>query len=332
MGCVAALGSVNGYSFTTRYFGTGDGSRTLFNLAGMDSDRAYLMPLLFKQDWGGIQKLYATARTNLLLWSNDLTNASWIKRGGATMTAQAAGTGPDGISTCTLVSGLDVGAAGDIYQITTGLVGRYEPSIWIKPISTVGVIQINNASDGAKGEWRINLSALTINVWNLITRSHPAVTIITEFTDSTGNGGIQIQKTSGVGTFSLYFAYGQEEVGTISTSYVPTTTAAVTVTDYSVDTTGKVTTSPALPFNTIISYRDPHAPSGNVYRAFGMGDESAVDFSLPFVPKVPLIYKAGVLLTITTDYTHTPNGDVTMAVAPAAGALLTADFNMGPTP
>ena len=94
MSVVFAPGSAYGPSVTARYFGTGNGTRTVFNLAGMDSDRAYLMPVLFKQDWGGVQQLYSTPRTNLILWSNDITNAAWTKRG--TTVAALTAHGPDG--------------------------------------------------------------------------------------------------------------------------------------------------------------------------------------------------------------------------------------------
>ena len=70
----------------------------------------------------------------------------------------------------------------------------------------------------------------------------------------------------------------------------------------------------------VVNYKDPHATSGNVYRAFGTGDGVSVAFSLPFVPKVPLIYGNAVLLTINTQYTCAPNGNVTMALSPPAAA------------
>lgn len=163
---------------------------------------------------------------NLLLWSEDYTNGVWQKRGTLTVTPGAIG--PDGLASASLIAGLDGIAVGDMFQYVTIAVpgGEYEPSFYIKRVSTSGEIQIYNPADGAKGEWRLDLSKLGSD-YERITRDHKAVTIIVEFTGATASSrcGIHFVKRTGTGTLSFYLAMTQlDEDARNSGDYVKTTT------------------------------------------------------------------------------------------------------------
>jgi phage-related protein len=68
------------YSVTSSGFGIGDGVRTNFQLwrPGITGPAGVI------SDWSGAWPLYTTQRTNYLLWSQDFTNAAWLKIGGGT--------------------------------------------------------------------------------------------------------------------------------------------------------------------------------------------------------------------------------------------------------
>lgn len=174
----------------------------------------------------GRGQLIEGARTNLCLRSQEFDNASWTKRGTATITADAA-VAPDGTTTADLISGLDSGS-NDVFQVVTlASAARGEPSLYIKRVSTSGIIRIGNPSDGTKGDWTVDLSLLP-DGWSRITRANAAVAVVTEFTGSATNGaGIHIRRTV-AGTVSFYVWAAQFEAGTHSSSYIPTTTASVT--------------------------------------------------------------------------------------------------------
>lgn len=162
--------------------------------------------------------------TNFILQSKTLTTAPWILQGAFNFSNV---TGPDGA-----MSGWQgaVGGGGQgFYQYITGLTAltRYEPSIWILPITTTGTVEITNPWSALLGDWRVNLALLSAG-WNYVTRSSSAVTIISEFTsDATGRSGIYVYTFDGT-LKTAAFSSAQIELGTFSTSAIATTTAAAT--------------------------------------------------------------------------------------------------------
>jgi hypothetical protein len=135
---------------------------------------------------------------------------------------------PDGTTGAMLLAGIDLVTVGDIFQngVTVTAAARYEPSFWIYPVSTSGNIQAANPSNTNNGQWTINLAALPTGKWSRITRSHPAVTIVHEFIGSGGSDGLHFARPAGsTGTVSFYVDFTQAELGTFSTSSIPTTAA-----------------------------------------------------------------------------------------------------------
>ncbi len=175
-------------------------------------------------------------RTNKLRYSNTLSNASWTKRGTATLT-QDGTTDPEGGTAAWLASGISFPGNGDFFAYTNCgeiATSRYALSFWIKRVTATGTISVQNPVDGnLRGNWSVNLSLLSSG-WERITRTHPAVTINSEFVPhsfGTGNNG-GILLSSPISTpISFYFYGAQIEPDTIiTTAYIPTTTAPATLT------------------------------------------------------------------------------------------------------
>lgn len=178
--------------------------------------------------------LLESAANNIALYSEDLSNAAWTKRGTCSITANNT-TAPDGTNTADLVNGLDVEVTGDMYQLfTTSVNVRVEPSFWIKRNSTSGVLAIRNSFDESKGKWLIDLNLIGSG-WVRVTRTTTGVTVVADFqTTASSQVGFQLLKISGTGTLS-FWAWGiQLETGATTstpayatTSYIPTTSSVV---------------------------------------------------------------------------------------------------------
>jgi hypothetical protein len=169
------------------------------------------------------------ARSSPLLWSRDVTNAGWAKRGTATATASAIAS-PDGTIAGSLLSGIGAAATNDIFALPGTVIGasaRFEPSFYINKVSTSGTLTILQAQNSALGSWSINLASVPAG-WQRITRAHPAVTINTEFTANAGGlAGLQFTATAGA-PLSFYVDFIQEEAGTFSGPPIATTSASAT--------------------------------------------------------------------------------------------------------
>lgn len=169
------------------------------------------------------------AVTNLAIRTDDFANAIWQKRGTGTVTPHAA-IAPNGRLEATLLSGIGV-AGNDVFQNIAGLTvgARYEPSFWLKlPAPINDGIQFTNPATTAVGNWQIDLNKVATG-WNWITRNHPAVSIVTEFTAHTsGVSGLFWRSLSG-NPISFYVWGPMLEPGTVSHDYVPAVAAPVTV-------------------------------------------------------------------------------------------------------
>lgn len=145
----------------------------------------------------------AVASSNLLDSPDDFS--SWTKYGGITVTPNAA-IAPDGTLTASLINGFTTPGV-DYLQFACGSIlpnsNFAAAAVYIKRISTSGNIWIINSYNGNRGFWNINFALLSDN-WERITRSHPAVTVGSEFQDSSGIA-MGIGKNSGSGTQSAYF-------------------------------------------------------------------------------------------------------------------------------
>lgn len=164
-----------------------------------DDELKYVDQVSYTRDYGH------TIGSNELSNANDLTQASWIKRGTASAVYGVAD--PFGGSTASQITGLSVAVTGDCYQSISGLSGKgkYEPSFWIKPVTLSSNIKIKNSANANYGTWDIDYTQLPTGEWSYIDKTHPAVTVSIEFALSGGtNCGFHIHADSGTNEVHFY--------------------------------------------------------------------------------------------------------------------------------
>jgi hypothetical protein len=196
--------SIDNISVKEVLFDQPDGTLTLFNHPNN-------IPRIDYAADGTVKGLLIEeARTNLVTYSEDFTNAFWTK-GGTTSVTSSAKISPDGLSNGTQ---LDFPNSGDtIYMITTLAVAAHTASVWIKA-DAAGTIRIARVSSGADGE---NVSVTT--EWQRFDVS---------ITPTTTNDGFQVRRDAS-GQLSKIYIYGaQLEAGSFPTSYIPTSGATAT--------------------------------------------------------------------------------------------------------
>lgn len=214
---------------------------------------------LFRNDWQGNQLLYATPRTNSLLQSAAFGIAPWVLTG-STVVANAV-MAPDGTMTAdNLVEDTSTGVH-SVYQ-TSGTVtagSTFTWSVYLKAAGrTQAMVQLNQSSNSV--EAIVNLSNGTIvsyagagawtgatatitpapNGFYRVSVTATAVGSTTVTAQVLGYNGTTDSYT-GLGTTALVAWGAQLELGSVSTSYIPTTTTAVTTTDYTLSSAGLVT-------------------------------------------------------------------------------------------
>ncbi len=152
--------------------------------------------------------------TGHLQRSRDHDVAPWATSGTPTITADTTETlDPFGEQRATKVAGLGTSGVSDLYQSISGLAASavMATGIWIKLVpGSTGSLTIAHPSGVANGEWTVDLSSLT-GLWERITRSHPAVTVVTPFSTTAGGvGGVRIYQSSG--TVDVYLSNTQQSV------------------------------------------------------------------------------------------------------------------------
>lgn len=153
-----------------------------------------------------------------ILWNRDLTNAAWTKRGTGAVTTDGT-LNIDGSANASKLTGINA-VGNDVYQIAGG---AYR-SLFIKKITSTGVLRITSPSDGTSS-WDVDFSKLGAG-WTRITAVHPSVTVV----NAISAGGCHFIATSG-GPLSFYVDYVQQmdvaqgDGGPL----IATTTTAVTI-------------------------------------------------------------------------------------------------------
>jgi hypothetical protein len=219
----------NGYKAGTLYSikptsGAGDmtvvraTTATRVNSAGLIESVANNVPRLDYSNGTCPSLLLEPQRTNLLTYSEQLDNAIWTKSG-VTITANAFNS-PSGTLTSDLVTPTISDASLRQSFLPTGVL-QYNFSIWLR--SSTG----SNFSTTLR-VWRDspfqNISNVVINVTTEWQRFNFSFTTLDATTHVIAIGG-----SSTLSTGENFYAWGaQLELGSYPTSYIPTTSAAVT--------------------------------------------------------------------------------------------------------
>lgn len=179
------------------------------------------------------------AATNLLLYSQDLSNAAWTKTNssiGASIVA------PDGTTTWQKIVENNLNGIHGVYQVFTGTAAVYDGSVFLKAgertwafivlwngTTQVGTAYINLAT-GALGTVTGTAPVVTALAGGGYRVSQSATLAASASCDievylATGNGGASYL---GDGVSGIYAWGAQLEQSAFATSYIPTTTVAVT--------------------------------------------------------------------------------------------------------
>jgi hypothetical protein len=190
------------------------GSNGLIQYASIDQPRFDYNPVYLNCNGFLIEE----ARTNLVLYSEQFDNSNWNKST-VTITANSI-VSPDGSQTADTLTSTGVnGYVNEVFSLTPNAV--YTGSIWLKSASPITINISVYDTDGTN----LDYSSLSCNVTNSWKRFSVSKTIRST---ATGVGFI----IGGFNTFqtgSVVYAWGaQLELGTFSTSYIPTTSATAT--------------------------------------------------------------------------------------------------------
>ncbi len=250
-------------SVTAQSFGTGNGITAAFQLVrplGGFSEPVQNVngaPAVYLNNgWQGNQLQYSTPRTNVL--PDSVNFSAWNLFGTGTATANA-GTAPDGTTTATLLADNDTANIvyfDNIVTVTSDS-NTWTFSVFLKQGTAARTSIVTYLLGGSTPEAGGYYTDIT---WSTMTLQTNCAGVIT----SVGGGWYRLQcsiTNNNTGNTSLYsrispagmlstasatgtvYAWGAqtEKSNNVATTYIPTTTSAVTVTDYTLGSTGIVT-------------------------------------------------------------------------------------------
>ena len=193
--------------------------------------------------------LIEEARTNLLTYSEDFTNASWITGGLNSVVSSDTSISPDGNTNADTLSvdsvGGTAGTVGVAKAITVSTSTAYTASVFAKADQSnflaLGVVALTTPANGdvwfdlANGTVGTSASGLSGSIQSLGSGWYRcSMTFTTDAADTSGQLRIYLGNADGGstitrdGTSSVYLYGAQFEAGSFPTSYIPTSGATAT--------------------------------------------------------------------------------------------------------
>lgn len=205
------------------------------------------------------------ALTNAALWSQDFTNAVWIKGASVTVTADQA-VAPDGTTTADLVDLTSASVGVGLYQaygVSTGV--TYTRGIWLKGFAGGEILTVTDPGGSLPGTTTFTLTT----AWQFFTYITTA--------SASGTGGIWLQKNSG----NKFYAWQHQILAGNFPNGGPlivTTTAAASIGASALDLTNPITTDQDFIFYVVVKEIGavPPASAYDVYGVLGAPYPTAI--------------------------------------------------------
>ena len=233
---------------------TGNGVANTFTL----KSETATIGSIFKNDWQGNQLQYSTPRTNSLLQSGNMSSSPWNTSNLTTASGFSAPDGSNNAIELTVSTATDPWLDQDV-SIAPGSAVTF--SCFVKqgtaqgidlrlPFSGGTTLEIDAYFSFASGNWTSSTRAPTLTLLTPVSYGNGWWRIAGVYTDTNGNNTLAncrvapVNPSTGAYTVgdTAYVWGAQLEVGkTTLSSYIETTTAPVTVTDYTVGANGLIT-------------------------------------------------------------------------------------------
>lgn len=144
---------------------------------------------------------------NLLTDPSDFASANWTKRGTCAVTSNQAISPVTGLMTADLITGMGNTGTSDIFNANYNSIlikpagTPFTASIYIKRVSTSGILSFQNPVTFEKGLWTIDFAQLQDDVWYRVMPGMPGFTEVYKFVSGPSAG---ILMGASVSNFSFY--------------------------------------------------------------------------------------------------------------------------------
>ncbi|MFM0488029.1 DUF2612 domain-containing protein [Paraburkholderia graminis] len=244
-------------SVTAEQFAIGDGSTKSFQLSiGGQPLLSVQSAQIYRNDWQGNQVLYATARTNLALQSRNNGSATWTYTGASVSPGRLSPIGDSGAYA--LVEDTSSATHNALQVVSSGITSgtQYTFQQDIAPLGrTAAAIQMSQGANTAAIGVNLSTGALAFQTFSgswtnfsySISQINNGYWRLSVTANVVGSTALALRTFAMVGSSETYTGTGIAAIAidnaqlvqaAAASSSIPTTTSAVTVTDYVLSTTG----------------------------------------------------------------------------------------------